>query len=45
VSALFRFIELLMYPIYIIDQIHQSFDELKKQFFSYNNDYRVYTIS
>jgi len=39
----FRFIQLMMYMIFIIDHIHHSTNESNKMLiFAYNNDWRVY---
>jgi len=37
----FRFIQLMMYIIFIIDLIHHLMNEYKMQIFAYNNDRRV----
>jgi hypothetical protein len=34
-NLFFRFIELLIYLVYYIDQIHKKFNEFKKQIFPY----------
>jgi uncharacterized membrane protein YkgB len=41
----FRFIQLMMYIVFIIDHIHHLMNESKIQSFAYNSDRRVYQIT
>jgi hypothetical protein len=38
----FRYIQLMMYIVFIIDHIHHLMNECKMQSFAYNSDRRVY---
>ena len=40
----FRFIQLMMYMVFIIDHIHHLMNESKMLIFAYNRDRRVYKI-
>jgi len=41
----FRFIQLMMYIVFIIDQIHHLMNESKILIFAYNSDQKVYLFN
>jgi len=43
-NLLFRFIQLMMYMVFIIDHIHHLMNESKLLIFAYNSDRRVYLL-